>query len=319
MKYMTLKSGSDELTISKVLVGSSMSMAAMDEEDIFRIYDTFAELGGNCIDTARAYNNYEAEAMVARWLDRHGRDGFLIATKGGQPTEDAPDVGRLDEKSLREDLEASLIALKTDHIDLYWIHKDDPTYPVEKVIDTLNTFKKEGKIRVFGASNWNVKRIAAANAYAKESGQEGFAASQIQWSLARTEIPEYFLNNYGSVCMDEEQYQWYYENNIPIFSFSSQAQGFLPRLDASGMDGLPKDLVEQYGTPANVERLARVKEYAAKHNTTISATALSYLLSNKLDCAALIGAASVDMLKESLGAVNLDMTADEADWLFYGK
>lgn len=218
MKYFELTSGKDTLKFSKILVGSTMSMAGMDEDEIFKIYDVFAELGGNCIDTARAYNDYKAEAMVARYLDsRRKRNEFVIATKGGQPKEDAPEVGRLDKKALTEDLDASLKALKTDHIDLYWIHKDDPTYPVEKVIDTLNEYKKEGKIRVFGCSNWAIERIAAANAYAKQSGQEGFAASQIQWSLARTQIPEYFLKNFGSVCMDDAQYDWYYENNIPIF------------------------------------------------------------------------------------------------------
>lgn len=316
MKYTTLKSGNDEVKFSKILVGSTMSMAGMDEEDIFKIYDVFAELGGNCIDTARAYNDYKAEAMVARWLDRHGRKDFVIATKGGQPKEDAPQVGRLDRKSLEEDLDASLQALKTDHIDLYWIHKDDPNHPAEDVIDSLNAFKKAGKIRVFGCSNWGIERIAKANAYAKKSGQEGFVASQIQWSLARTQIPEYFLTNFGSVCMDDRQYDWYYENNIPIFSFSSQAQGFLPRLDAKGMDGLPAPLVEQYGSEANVKRLARVKQYAAEHNTNISAVALAYLLNNKLPCCALIGANDETMLRESMSAADLDMTAEEADWLF---
>lgn len=319
MKYFKVKSGNEELEFSKVIVGSTMSMAGMEEKEVFRIYDKYAELGGNSIDTARAYNNYQAEDMVARWLQtRKDKERFVITTKGGQPKEEAPEVGRIDKVSLEEDLNASLKALNTDHIDLYWVHKDDETYPAEKLIETMNDFKRAGKIRMFGCSNWSIARIEKANAYAKENGLEGFAASQIQWSLARTQIPEYFLTNFGSVCMNEKQYNWYYENNIPIFSFSSQAQGFFPRLDALGKDGIPADLLEQYGSEDNFNILERIKEYAKEHNATISAVALAYLINNKLSCAALIGAQSVEMLEESLKAVELDMSAEEADRIFYG-
>ena len=320
MKYLKLRSGSDELEFSKVIVGSTMSMAGMDEKDVFRIYDEYAALGGNSIDTARAYNNYQAEGMVARWLQtRQDRDRFVITTKGGQPKEETPEIGRIDRASLEEDLNASLKALGTDHIDLYWIHKDDESHPAEDVIDSLNSFKKAGKIRVFGCSNWSVERIRQANEYAQANGLEGFSASQIQWSMVRTQIPEYFLTNFGSVCMDELQYRWYLENHVPVFSFSSQAQGFLPRLDALGKEGMPQDLMEQYGSEQSFQILDRVKEYAAKHGTTIPAVALAYLLNNKLPCAALIGADSVERLRESLEALKVDMSAEDADRLFYGE
>lgn len=320
MKYLTLGSGKEELKFSKVIIGSSMSMAGMEEKDIFRIYDRYAELGGNCIDTARAYNDYQAESMVARWLQtRKDKERFIVSTKGGQPREDAPEVGRLDRISLEEDLNASLKALNTDHIDFYWIHKDDETYPVEKLIETMNALKQVGKIRMFGCSNWRIERIEKANAYAEENGMEGFSASQIQWSLARTQIPEYFLTNFGSLCMDERQYDWYNRNNMPVFAYSSQAQGFLSRIAVQGKEQMPKELLEQYGSEKNYCIYERVREYAKTHQTTISAAALAYLINNRLPCAALIGARSVGMLEESLQALSIEMSAEEADWLFEGK
>ena len=75
---------------------------------------------------------------------------------------------RLSEQEVRKDLEESLRTLGKETIDIYWLHRDDPTIPVERLIEMLETFKREGKIRYYGCSNWTEDRIRAAQSYAKK-------------------------------------------------------------------------------------------------------------------------------------------------------
>lgn len=301
--------------ISRIGMGSTMSMERLTTEEKYRIYDYYFEQGGNCLDTARAYSDGKAEEMVGAYLRiRKNRNQVIISTKGGHPTWEHPEISRTKRQDILGDLETSLKILGTDYVDIYWIHKDDETHPIEDIVDTINIIIKQGKARCIGASNFTVERMAAANKYAKESGQFGFSASQIQWSLASTE--DQYFKQHGSLVMTSERYNYYLANNIPVFAFSSQAQGFFPRVAAQGLDMLPEELRIQYGSESNMKRLALLKEYAIKHNCSISAPALGYLINNKLPCVALVGAESVEMLAQSLEAAGLYMTPEEADALY---
>ncbi|MBR0138113.1 MAG: aldo/keto reductase, partial [Erysipelotrichaceae bacterium] len=110
---------------------------------------------------------------------------------------------------------------------------------------------------------------------------------------------------------------WYYAHNMPIFSFSSQAQGFFPRVDAGGVQSLPEDLQKSYASPENLRRLRFAREFAERHSCSLSAVALAYLINNKLTCFPIIGATAVDMLKLSLEAADVEMSAEESDLLYH--
>lgn len=316
MNYIDLKAydGSD-MHISRIGMGSTMSMERLTTKEKHELYDYYLDQGGNLLDTARAYSGGHAEEMVAEYLKASGkRNQIILCTKGGHPTDEAPDVSRVSREDILSDLETSLSTLGVDYVDMYWIHKDDESHPIEDIVDTINIIIKQGKARRIGASNFTMERMKAANAYAEKTGQHGFSASQIQWSLAATE-DKYFAQ-FGSLVMTPERYDYYLENHIPVFAFSSQAQGFFARVDAQGLDAMPDQLKEQYGSEANMKRLALLQDYVKKHNCSISAPSLAYLINNKLDCVALIGAESVDMLKLSLEACDLTMTPEEADALY---
>jgi aryl-alcohol dehydrogenase-like predicted oxidoreductase len=317
MNYIDLKAcDGSTLHISKIGMGSTMSMERLTTKEKHYLYDCYLEQGGNCIDTARYYSGGRAEEMVGNYLRaRKNRDQFIISTKGGHPRDEAPTVSRLTRKEIMDDLETSLRLLGTDYVDIYWIHKDDANYPIEDVVETCNEIIRQGKARRIGCSNFTNARIQAANQYAEQTGQYGFSASQIQWSLAATE--DRHFAQFGSIVMTAERYQYYLTHDIPVFAFSSQAQGFFARVAAQGLGALPAHLQVQYGSEENMKRLVRLQAYAQQHNCSISAPALGYLINNKLPCVALIGAESVEMLNQSLEAASLEMTPEEADQLFY--
>ena len=103
-------------------------------------------------------------------LERGNRNRIVISTKGCHPFHTPMAQSRLSRKDIETDLHQSPQALRADVIDLFWLHKDDPQYPVEDIIESLNLFIKSGQIRLIGCSNWAVEGIEKANEYAKKSG-----------------------------------------------------------------------------------------------------------------------------------------------------
>lgn len=309
MRYRRIETLHGTLDVSSLVIGSAVKMRELSKEELFELYDIYLDAGGNCIDTARAYGGGQAETLVGQYLrERNNRNHLLISTKCAHP---APDGRmRLTKKDMLEDMEMSLTALGTDHIDIYWLHKDDENYPVEIIIDDINAVIKTGKVGIFGCSNWHANRIAAANAYARKSGQQGFSVSQIQWNLASTK--EEYFRQFTTVIMDEASYDWYYENQMPVFAFSPQAQGFFSKTAQGGVESLSAMLSKCYLNPDNLKRLEKVKEMAALHHVPV----LAYLLNNKLACIPVFGATNKEMLYETLQAADFQMTAEEADELY---
>ena len=316
MKYIDIPAADGSaMHISRIAMGSTMKMEMLTTEEKHRLYDFFVEQGGNCLDTARYYSGGRAETMIGDYLSaRKNRDKLIICTKGGHPSDDAPDKSRLSRKEILGDLETSLKELSTDYVDIFWIHKDDPAYPIEDLIDTCNEIVKQGKARKIGCSNFVTPRIAAANAYASANGLIGFTSSQIQWSLAASD--DRHFAQFGSIVMTPERYDYYLKHDIPVFSFSSQAQGFFSKVEKNGLESLPPHLAEQYGSEENMKRLENLKTFCNEKGCSIASASLAYLLNNKLPCVAIIGARSEEMLADSLAAVDVTMTAEQADDLF---
>lgn len=315
MKYFDLNANGETLHVSKLAIGSAMKMGMLSNKEVFEIFDIFLDGGGNCIDTARAYFDGRSEEMVGQYMKLRGnRDKIVLATKGCHPGHSAAGH-RLTQKDMEDDLNASLKALGTDHVDIYWIHKDDSTVPVEGIVDGINALIASGKVGAVGCSNWHVDRIEAANRYAKESGQQGFGMSQIQWTLGESDEEKF--KQFTAVLMTDDSYDWYLKNNMPIFSFSPQAQGFFSKAAKFGVENLDERMRYCYASPANLKRLERVMLLAKERNVPVSVPVLAYLLNNKLPCIPVFGATSKEMVYETLQAADFEMTAQEADALWH--
>ncbi|MDO4333407.1 MAG: aldo/keto reductase [Eubacteriales bacterium] len=313
MKYKQIETLQGTLEISGLVIGSAVKMQMLSERELFELFDIYLDAGGNCIDTARAYGGGQAEELIGRYMKkRENRNHILISTKCGHPAPDGK--SRLTGRDMQEDLESSLKALGTDHIDIYWLHKDDESYPAEAVIDDINVLIQSGKVGAVGCSNWHVDRIAAANTYAQKSGQQGFCMSQIQWNLAATK--EEYFRQFTTVVMDQRSYDWYYEQKMPVFAFSPQAQGFFSKMAGGGAASLNAMLSKCYLSPDNLKRLEKVKKLSQERHVPVSVPVLAYLINNKLPCFPVFGATTKEMLYETLTAADFEMTAEEADRLF---
>lgn len=315
MKYLDLQGYQETIRTSRIAMGSAMGMMRLEKEEVWRIFDRYLDLGGNCLDTARAYGDGRCEEMVGEYLRNCGkRSQIVISTKGCHPIGGDNGPSRLSWEDLDSDINASLKTLDTDCIDIYWIHKDDESVPVEQIIDNINRVIKAGKARLIGCSNWHIDRIQAANDYAKRSGQQGFLASQIQWSFSSTK--EEYFKEHGAVVMTDESYNWYLEQNMPVFAFSSQASGFCAKLQSLGFDNLPPHLKMFYGSEENLVRYERALKVAHERNVPIAAPVVAYIANNKLPCVAIIGATKLSQLEESMIGGNMELTPEEADAMY---
>ncbi len=241
--------------------------------------DTWLGLGGNLIDTARAYG--EAESVLATCLgDR--RDDVVIVTKGGhhdRESEGGPLLRRVTPDDISADLEASLAALETDHVEIFMLHRDDTSLPVGPIVEELNAHRRTGRILTFGASNWSPARLDEAAAHAREHRLEPFSSSSVQLSLAAwTESP-------WPECEDGRSpgaQAWYRATGMPLFAWSSQAGGFF-----SGT-AEPK-VASVFATSENRERLRRATELGEELGATATQVALAWVLHRRFPTYAVVG------------------------------
>jgi len=316
VNYLKLDSYGIALNISKLIMGTDSLTDLLNDTELFDLLDKFIGNGGNCIDTARVYCNGACEEAIGRWFEKSGnRNNIVLSTKGCHPPRDNMPQSRLSMQEMEYDLNASLKALKTDYIDIYWLHRDNVNIPVKQIIDDINTFVKAGKIRLIGCSNWKTDRIEEANKYAKQAGLQGFSASQIQWSLAYTY--EEIYQDYGISIMNDIEYAWYLKNKMPVFAYGSQAQGFFSKIAKSGLNSLSEKTRMRYESPDNIVRLKNAQGLALHNGISLSAAVLSYITCNKLPASAIIGCKNEAQLLESLQAASLNIDFEAADRLYH--
>lgn len=288
----------NDMNISKVVLGTTLFGDQISENDCFRLLDVYKDFGGNCIDTANMYTGGLSEEIVGKWIADFRRDDVYISTKGAYHNV-VTGKGRLTEKDIEEDLNLSLKRLNTDYIDLYWLHRDDKNKSPEEIIEILQKFIKQGKIRNIGASNWTAKRINEANSYAKEKGFIPFCASQIKWSLAETR--EDYLDDQTLVEMNDKEYNEYIKNGVPVFAFASLGKGFFSKMHNGGTEELPQKARARYLCEKNLKRLDAIEKIAEKYNITVGQAVTSYIYSNQdINSYSLIGSSSCEQLKDCI-------------------
>lgn len=281
-------------SLSQIVLGTDGYSGRIDTETAYNIMDCYIENGGNVIDTARSYCGGESEKLVGRYIKERGLGGkIFISTKCSFPTEDIH-ISRLTPAEIEADIDASLLALGVDTIDMLWLHRDDEKKGVRHIIDTLNEMVRKGKIRFFGASNWTYERIDSANRYAYESGGDGFVASQAHCNMAKCAC----VWDDTMVIVDTDEKRNYEENDFPLFAYSPQAKGFFEKY-ASGI--LSPKARERYLCEESVKMYAKIKAEADSRGDTISHTVLRLLTESfSSDIFPIIGPSGVRQLKDSL-------------------
>jgi aryl-alcohol dehydrogenase-like predicted oxidoreductase len=312
-----------ELKPFRICLGTVPLGSTVTESDSFQLMDAYLEAGGNFIDTAKVYADWlpnegsTSEKCIGRWMRaRRSRSRIILASKGAHPELDSMHVGRMSPSEIQYDLEASLRHLQTDIIDLYWLHRDDISRPVEEVIDTLNGHVKSGKIRYFGCSNWRAGRIQAANGYAERSGQQGFAANQPLWNLAQVDMDAF--TDKTITAMDEEMYAYHLESGLAAVPYTAQANGLFNKMAAGSVDALAETQQRVYASPINQERFERVQKLAQETGYGITQIVLAYLLSQPFSTIPIIGSRTLEQLRDSLSAAEIQLKPNELQFLLSG-
>ena len=191
MKYRYLgKSGLlvSRISLGTMTFGSDQAWCANPTESK-AIFDTFAEAGGNFIDTANLYTGGESEELVGDFI-AHDREHFVVSSKYSmcRPPTHNPNMSGNHRKNLTHSLEASLKRLKQDYIDIYWLHIWDYTTPIEEVMRALDDAVRAGKILYIGISDAPAWVTARGNALAELQGWTSFIGLQEQYSLLERSI-----------------------------------------------------------------------------------------------------------------------------------
>jgi len=306
--------------VARLVQGTTMISSA-EQLRSFALLDAVLALGGTTIDTAHGYGRGDVERTLGRWVRERGvRDQVVIIGKGAHPYDGRQRVTPID---ITNDLHESLERLQTDMIDLYLLHRDDPSVPVGPLVEVLNEHQRSGKIGAFGGSNWSPARIQEANDYAAAHGLTPFVASSPNFSLAEQQRVPWE----GCISISGRQGQaardWYAATRMPLFTWSSLAGGFFSgrfRRNnlASFTSYFDKNCVETYCTEANFARLERAQQLGAERGLTAAQVALAYVLSQPLEIYALVGCGTGAEFAENLVASSLRLTPAELAWLASG-
>lgn len=265
MKKITLP---NQLTVSTVALGAMTFGTTTGVEDSYRSLDTYIDMGGNFIDTSNNYAHWagsgdESETLLGEWLSERGcRDKIVLATKVGF---DRHGKGAgLRKEQIEYWIDESLRKLKTDYIDLYYAHTDDPNTPMEETLEAFDRLVKKGKVRALGASNFDTWRLAEANLLAKEKGLTPYSAMQQRLTYLNADAgvaPKYIFNEISN----RERLRFLKEKNMPLISYSCLCKGAYED---------PSRLGNEYQSG---KRLEFIREMANAKGVSTSALVVSWL------------------------------------------
>jgi aryl-alcohol dehydrogenase-like predicted oxidoreductase len=293
MRTGKIKAIDGTIEMSKIVLGASNYGSEITKECSFEIMDKYYEIGGRAIDTGRIYASYirngssKSEKTVGQWIkERNVRKEFIVVTKGGHPEYSDIHRSRLAPECLEYDINTSLAVLDMDYVDIYFLHRDDKDVPVSEIMDTLDTFVKDGKTP--------------------------FTVSQIQWNMAYCRQEDMLDNT--CLCMTDEEYKGYLNSNIPVMAYSPQAIGFFSKYIENGGINL-SNRAKVFLNDINIKRVKKVKTLCEEFGCTPAALAISYITSNPLEGFAIIGNVRMEHLMDSLNSIDLELDNKTMEWL----
>lgn len=315
--------GSDLKTYS-ICLGTGGMGSTIAKSDAFTMLDIYHERGGNFLDSAKIYADWlpgersVSEKTIGAWIKQRGnRSQIILATKGAHPDLATMQIARLSRPEIEADLNASLQHLQTDTIDLYWLHRDDPSRPVEDILETLHAQKQAGKIRYFGCSNWRASRIRAANAYATSQGWPGFIANQMMWNLAVVDP----LKMYDPtiVVMDDDLRAYHHSTGLAAIPFSATANGLFNKLaNVAGDLSRAGRLPGIYALPASLQRYQRIERMMTWTSLSVTQIVLGYLKSQPFPTIPIVGPRDIEQLVDCLSAAQVRLTSYQIKYLEQG-
>jgi aryl-alcohol dehydrogenase-like predicted oxidoreductase len=300
--------GHSDLRAAPFVLGGNVFGWTADEATSHSILDRFVDGGFDLVDTANVYSRWvpghaggESETIIGNWLAKGGRrERVLIATKVGM------EIGG--EKGLKRSLierhvEESLKRLRTDRIDLYQTHIDDPQTPVEETLEALGRLVKSGKVRAIGASQYSAGRLRASMEASRRLGIPRYDTLQ----------PEY--NLYDRASFEKDLLPVALEYGLGVIPFFGLAKGFLSGKyrKAADIEGRPRaaGLKKYFEGDRGVRILEALDCVSERTGATPAQVSLAWIMAQPSICGPIVSVTSVAQLDEIAGAtrVKLDREA----------
>ena len=293
-----------ELSVHPLCLGGNVFGSSADHDQSFEVMDAYQAAGGNFIDTADSYlwrlpgnSGGESETIIGNWLTARGnRADTVVATKVGSwpvhPGLSAENIAVAADESLRR--------LRTDYIDLYYAHRDDPDTQLEETLSAFDALVRAGKVRYIAASNYSAPRLAEALRISAENGFASYVAVQPHYNLMERDY-------------EHELAPLLAERGLPCLPYFSLAMGFLTgkyKADTT-IDSWRAEGARQYLTDRGRRVLAELAAVAEQHQVGQAAVALAWLLAQPTVATPLASARNTDQLAGLLPMAELKLSDDE--------
>ncbi|KEQ55283.1 aldo/keto reductase [Sphingobium chlorophenolicum] len=306
--------GSTGLSIAPLVLGGNVFGWTIDRETSFAVLDAFVAGGGTMIDTADVYSVFapgnkggESETLIGEWIAARGRrDDVQIATKVGIAM---PDGEGLSAAWIARSIDDSLRRLRTDHIDLYYAHKDDEATPLDETLAAFDRLVKGGKVRAIAASNYSAARLSEALDISAANGLASYGALQPGFNL---------VDRHG---FDASLQQLCIDRGLGVVPYFALASGFLTgkyRRDAD-IQGARKGIVERYASPAAYDLLDVMDAVSQETGLTLAQIALAWLAAQPGITAPIASATSVAQTEELIAGASASLNADQLDRLTHAS
>lgn len=313
MEYLNL--GKTGLKVSRICFGTmtygdpQWRLWVLNEEESLPFFRRAFELGINFIDTANMYSNGRSEEITGRAIREYSRrDEVVLATKVFYPMGSGPNQRGLSRVHILNSINDSLRRLGTDYVDLYQIHRYDPTTPIEETLEALHDIVKAGKARYIGASSMYAWQFAQALYMADLHGLTRFISMQNHYNLIYREEEREML----PLCRSE---------GIGVIPWSPLARGFLTGSRRRGDFGdTPRSQSDDYARSLYFQEsdfavVERVQSLAERRGVSQAKIALAWLLHQPGVTAPIVGASKLTHLEEAVAAVDLKLADDELTFL----
>jgi aryl-alcohol dehydrogenase-like predicted oxidoreductase len=308
----TTRFGKTGLTVSRLCFGTATFGKQTDEEAAFEILDKAADAGVNFIDTADGYPMGadfslagRTEEILGRWL-KGKRKQFILATKGGLPLGPEPWNRGASRKHLLDAIDGSLLRLKTDYVDLYQLHFDDPATPMDETLRALDIIVRSGKARYIGASNILAYRLARALGRSDTLSTTSYVSVQPRYNLLFREI-------------ERELLPLAQEEDLAVIPFNPLAGGMLTgkyQEKETATEGRFSEEIgnnfgalyqQRYWHDRQFQTVAQLAEIAKKRGVPVATLSVAWVLANPTITAAILGASRPEQLEATLAAANYVM------------
>lgn len=300
MRYRTLGLSGlrvSELFLGTMTFGEDWGWGAPIEE-CRKLFNAYAEAGGNVIDTANRYTEGASERIVGE-LVAADRDRFVVATKYTLTNDGSdPNASGNHRKSLTRSLEQSLVRMNTDRIDLLWVHIWDPGTPIEEMMRALDDAVRAGKVLYIGISDTPAWVVARANTLAEWRGWTSFVGLQVPYSLLQRDIERELLPMADGL-------------GLSVAAWSPLARGLLSGKFTRSTPSGPTRIRPEDATEEELRVAREVDAVADELGASSSQVALAWTMARRPHLHPIIGARRVEQLIDNLAAADLTLP-DEA-------